>query len=672
MIKPGKVAKLVRWMCIIPFLVVLCTVFAESDVLINGNVSAKIFWFYASMALMLPIIPFLLSVKRYNGSDLLVLLLGASILIASLTSGVPFAKSKIILLVLLLILYFLLRNLISNNRSVEILFTTMLIFTALVECIVGLSQLYGFSPSNHGLFNITGTFFNPGPYSGYIGMLFPLGLYRMLLFAKSEKQLRIILSIQNNDTKQYLKSSSDSQTEATFKELILRSVLTLRIHKSQIRKALSNPYICIEYMLGCLSIVTVIASLLVLPSAMSRASWVGLSVGSIWVLLNFVPFRSLIHGFCNTKTKRALTTILLMSLVCCIGFGVYALKPASADGRLMIWKNALRTIVEHPLGVGLGKFGNAVGNTQATYFSSGMASLADIDRINVPFYAFNEYLQICVESGIQTLFLLLLLLMLTFKSAYRLGMYGFSGALISILVFAFFSYPFSVLPFLIALIFLLALCNTEYKKQPVEPMTPDGFTTRVVLSPKINTHTLTALLSMVLITGCLVKRYPTYKAWCEWGSCKVILGAELYKDAAVDLKSIYPALSDNPEYLFDFARALAGAECYRESNQVLLRTMSFISDPMLYTIYGKNAQALKEFDKAEAAFKMAYNLVPNRIYPLYRLSKLYAETGKKEQAKLIAEKVYNHRIIVPSKAIEEMKDSLKFLLKTEPHLTQNP
>lgn len=668
--KLGIVSKPVQWMCIIPFTVVLCTVFADSTVLANGNVSAKHFWFYASMALMLPVIPFLKPVKRYHAADLLVLLLGASILVASLSSGVPLAKTKLILLALLLVLYFQLRNLISNYRSIEMLFTTILLFTAFVECIVGLSQLYGFSPSNHGIFNITGTFFNPGPYSGYVGMFFPLALYRTLLFTKTESHLRHLIAMQYTEAKQYFKTLHDSQTMATSKVLKL-SVLNPRNQNSLTRKVLSNPSLWIEYLLGYLSMATVIASLLVLPSAMSRASWVGLIVGSMWVLLHHKPIRTSIHGFCNTKTKRILATSLLTSLLCGAGFGMYALKPASADGRLLLWKSTLRTMVEHPLGVGLGKFGNAVGKTQASYFESGKASQAEIDRANGPFYAFNEYLQIGVESGIQTLILFLCLLALAFRNAYRQGMYGFSGALISLLFFAFFSYPFSVLPFLIALVFLLALCNTDNQKQPVAPIALEDYTTRVASPLKKNIPALTSILSLVLITGCLMDRYSTYKAWREWGSCKLILGAELYKDAADDLKPLYPALNDNPEYLFDFARALSGAKYYRESNQVLVRTMSFISDPMLYIIYGKNAQALKEFGKAEAAFKMAYNLVPNRIYPLYRLSKLYAEGGKIVQAKQIAEKVFNHRIIVPSKAIEEMKDSLKLMLEAKPHILHN-
>lgn len=42
--------------------------------------------------------------------------------------------------------------------------------------------------SNHSLFAVTGSFFNPGPYSGYLAMVFPICLNEWLaLKAKKNK-----------------------------------------------------------------------------------------------------------------------------------------------------------------------------------------------------------------------------------------------------------------------------------------------------------------------------------------------------------------------------------------------------------------------------------------------------------------------------------------------------
>ena len=38
------------------------------------------------------------------------------------------------------------------------------------EAWTGIRQIYGFACSNHSLFRVTGTFFNPGPYAGFVAV----------------------------------------------------------------------------------------------------------------------------------------------------------------------------------------------------------------------------------------------------------------------------------------------------------------------------------------------------------------------------------------------------------------------------------------------------------------------------------------------------------------------
>ena len=55
--------------------------------------------------------------------------------------------------------------------------TWVLIILGGIEAIWGLRQIYGFAVSNHSLYALTGSFYNPGPYSGYLAMIFPLCLH---------------------------------------------------------------------------------------------------------------------------------------------------------------------------------------------------------------------------------------------------------------------------------------------------------------------------------------------------------------------------------------------------------------------------------------------------------------------------------------------------------------
>lgn len=60
-------------------------------------------------------------------------------------------------------------------------FTSSLSWTLMgwgaVEALWGWAQLYGFVPSRHSLYVLTGSFFNPGPYSGFLAMVLPLCLH---------------------------------------------------------------------------------------------------------------------------------------------------------------------------------------------------------------------------------------------------------------------------------------------------------------------------------------------------------------------------------------------------------------------------------------------------------------------------------------------------------------
>ena len=56
-----------------------------------------------------------------------------------------------------------------------------LIFWGSMEAVRGICQLYGFSDSGHSLYAMTGSFFNPGPYSGYLAMVLPVCLHQYLI-----------------------------------------------------------------------------------------------------------------------------------------------------------------------------------------------------------------------------------------------------------------------------------------------------------------------------------------------------------------------------------------------------------------------------------------------------------------------------------------------------------
>ena len=56
----------------------------------------------------------------------------------------------------------------------------VLMVAGAVEAVWGLLQVYGYVPSNHSLYALTGSFYNPGPYSGFLALCLPVALHESL------------------------------------------------------------------------------------------------------------------------------------------------------------------------------------------------------------------------------------------------------------------------------------------------------------------------------------------------------------------------------------------------------------------------------------------------------------------------------------------------------------
>ena len=65
----------------------------------------------------------------------------------------------------------------------------LFILLGIIESIWGLGQLYGVVLSHHSQFLLTGSFYNPGPYTGFLAMIFPVAFYEWLHRRKERKTI---------------------------------------------------------------------------------------------------------------------------------------------------------------------------------------------------------------------------------------------------------------------------------------------------------------------------------------------------------------------------------------------------------------------------------------------------------------------------------------------------
>jgi O-antigen ligase len=523
------------------------------------------------------------------------------------------------LLLFLMLLYFYLRIFLSEKDKLTYrLCCVFLVVTGLVEAIWGLRQLYGFADSQHGLFKITGSFFNPGPYSGWLAMVFPMALGYAIFNRKVHEDSHACIL-------QFLTVKS--------------AEISSKLHK-----------IC-RLLMTVLCCLTVSCMILVLPAAMSRASWLAVLGGSAFI--------GIIHGLQNKKKsdyfKKHRKKIVILSFAAVILFavsmvGLFLLKKDSASGRAFTWKIAVQTIIKHPFGVGLGNFGGSYGEMQAAYFASDAGTEREEYVATGVEYAFNEYLQICIETGIVPFLVFLAFVFYVLYLGIKNRNLFSSGSLVSLMIFASMSYPFNILPFAIAFVFLSALCMAdngkiyETRKNPFNWLRRTSFCGLFFL-----------VAASVIITLCAYKICPLHYAYKQWKQMSYGMNNS---EAIEEYAKQYPYLQDEISFLFKYANILSQSEQYEQSNEILQHAMRISCDPRLYNIMGKNYQVQKRYELAEQNFRKAANLVPNLLYPHYFLAKLYHEMGLKEKMEAEINIVLTKPPKVESMAVKKMREEL--------------
>ena len=294
----------------------------------------------------------------------------------------------------------------KNHLSFPTIVTWVLIILGGMEAIWGLRQIYGLAVSNHSLYALTGSFYNPGPYSGYLAMIFPLCLYEWL--------------------------NLKEKTGRTWAEQ-------------------GKYYIALGVMLLILC---------VLPAGMSRSAWIAAAISGTWVYGMHASWGSKLKEFGRKYKKRLVLACIAGSVIIIVaGYALFQLKATSANGRLFMWKISSKAIAESPvIGHGTGNFVSAYGRAQEDYFANGEYSETEELVAGSPEYAFNEYLQVAVEYGIPFLLVVSLVIVFCLWKGSSEGRIGLCGGVISFLVFAFSSYPMQIPGFAVTFYFLLAAC----------------------------------------------------------------------------------------------------------------------------------------------------------------------------------------------------------------------
>lgn len=324
---------------------------------------------------------------------------------------------------------------------------------------------------------------------------------------------------------------------------------------------------------------------------------------------------------------------------------------------MFAWKMSGQIIKENPvIGVGIGHFGGAYGDAQAGYFSSGLFDEREAAKVDAVDHAFSEYIHITSEQGVLGLLLFLGLTLISLRGN-RKHLTPPQYAIVSLLVFATASYPFKLLPFLI--LFSISLAST-------------GNTSYLLNNKTSKIIYIILIVGGIIIQGFILKELPPKEqAHKSYHNLKRIYGMELYDGLADDYRELYLHMRYSKEYLFEYGRVLNKTGNYILSNEILSEGQSISSDPMFWNVMGNNYLALKEYRKAQKAYETAYHILPNRIYPLYLLTKLYFEEGDDISGLDMGRRVLDFMPKVESSATNDMKKEVRNLINDNKYYKNN-
>lgn len=530
-----------------------------------------------------------------------------------------------------------------DGKSIKVLFIALLI-SGTAQAIYGNLQLYGIYPSHHNMFSITGGFFNPGPYAGFLAVIFPMALVM------------------------YFASSGDSKIKSEDSKITLFN--NLNVQASEVFRYIS--------------ITAIVAILLVLPATRSRAAWLAVIATTVFIFIDKYDISKEIKNRVNSPprqqagmTKKIAVITFAVILSGLANTGLYIMKKGSADGRLLIWKVTTNMIGEKPVfGFGYDRFKANYLNYQADYFSSGFSrdptgELAQARRLRQygeavvadnSTRAFNEYLQMTVEGGLIGFLNILAVGWSFFFGASRNKETGptLMAAKMGVLafgVFALFSYPTEILPIKLCVTIFLAWVATNQKPKHIN--TFHGFLPTKVARSIWITASIAGLIGILSLTLPLNENYESYK---NWKQAYFTYQMRAYKTSVEEYQEIYEQLKNNGEYLVNYGKACSMAGQHEQAIEVLTRAAQFLPNTIVYTAMGDSYKKLNKSIESEQAYIKASNILPDRFYPRYLLAKLYDETNQQAKAVQTANELLQKDIKVNSMAVEEIKAEMQAIV----------
>lgn len=388
-----------------------------------------------------------------------------------------------------------------------------------------------------------------------------------------------------------------------------------------------------------ISILVVFTSFIIIPYTESRTGWISLGAGFIFLYQYFPGLNKYLE---KTRFKKILLLGFGLPIILICASWIYKHKQESADGRWLIWKVSSQMISEKPIfGFGPFSFSRHYSTFQSNYFACNNLNSKEIALADQVDYAYNDFIQLVVEVGAIGLVIFITILVSAFSNIHSFGI----PMLVSCIVSSTTSYSLEGLPTSLNLLIALVLCANHQ-----ESIWKYQFRISKILAG-IGLLISTWIIYFTLCIGQLKSEYRTAIELYE--NDQFDRSIEIFR--TLDIRS---QITDH-ESLSYYGKALALRGFHAEAILIYERALRSGNEYYLNLNYGISLEEMGQYAQAENYYVIANYMLPNRIYPKYLLSKLYARKQDRQKAESMAFQALGTSEKIRSQAFDELKNEMR-------------
>ncbi|QIU97333.1 O-antigen ligase family protein [Bacteroides faecium] len=472
----------------------------------------------------------------------------------------------------LFFIYWCIRYTGKLNYSLIFYFILVSITLLLITCY---SQYIGLTPSNSPYFRITGPYQNPAICAGVLSLLM--------------------------------------------------SILTVWL-------IYSHYHTCHHRTIRIIVFVLFITSIPILIMTNCRSAWLGFIVMIVYSISSYryrKQKKTMKHRFRKNFKYWLAGIMLLLFLI----YGLYQLKPMSANGRLLIWKVTAQMIRDKPLiGYGAEGFKQHYMHYQAAYLKTkGTEQERYIAGNN--HLAYNEPLRMTVEYGFLGVIIYIWFIYIIFKAPLHTTIASASAraVLITGTVWGLFSYPneaFSILVILLIAILCLSIHNKTFLYTISTAYIHKGF--KVILT------VIFCYLSIIL--------FNQYKAQHTFYKIHQSTKSSNLESFIYNCSILENNFKNEVFFWMYYCDALNEMKYDQTLQSKIQNWERLYPSPETYIIKAESLERIGQEKEAEKLYWLAHFMVPSRQKARSKLAILYKKQGKMKEALELANEILTEKV----------------------------